>query len=63
MQSLETLQPIAAAHHEFDRLQRKLRDRWLHINQFDTAERHILVIPSMSLDQQELQKIDGVHPL
>lgn len=61
MQSLETLQPIAAAHHEFDRLQRKLRDRWLHINQFDTAERHVLVIPSMSLDQQELQKIDGVH--
>jgi hypothetical protein len=46
---------------DFGRLQMQLRDRWLSIDQFDTQERHILVVPSLSLDQEELQKIEGVH--
>ncbi|MEM6426509.1 MAG: peptide ligase PGM1-related protein [Cyanobacteria bacterium P01_D01_bin.128] len=47
--------------HRFDVLQQQLSDRWQHVNEFDTEERHIVVIPSLSLDQQELQKIAGVH--
>lgn len=47
--------------HPFVDLQRKLRDRWHHINQFDTSDCDILVVPSLSLDQQEADKIAGIH--
>ncbi|MFE4107531.1 peptide ligase PGM1-related protein [Almyronema epifaneia] len=46
---------------DFQKLQQKLRDRWLSTDYFDPQPREILVIPSLSLDQQELQKIEGVH--
>ena len=46
---------------DFARLQRRLQERWLSVDQFDDDERHILVVPSLSLDQEELQKIEGVH--
>ena len=42
-------------------LQATLVERWLPADEFDTQERHILVVPSLSLDQEELQKIAGVH--
>lgn len=46
---------------QFDQLQAQLRDRWQSINQSEQGDCDILVVPSLSLDQQELQKITGVH--
>ena len=55
---LETSSRIGS---DFARLQQLLQDRWLTVDEFDGEERHILVVPSLSLDQEELQKIEGVH--
>jgi hypothetical protein len=55
----------AATHPEqleqFHQLQTQLRDRWQSIDQSEQGDWDILVVPSLSLDQQELQKIAGVH--
>ncbi|MBD2256431.1 peptide ligase PGM1-related protein [Pseudanabaena sp. FACHB-2040] len=45
----------------FRQLQTQLRQRWLPADDFDDQERQILVVPSLSMDQEELQKIAGVH--
>lgn len=45
----------------FKELQGKLRDRWQHIDHFDEGDNDILVIPSLTLDQRELQKVDGAN--
>lgn len=45
----------------FRQLQAQLRDRWQTIDQFDTGDTDILVVPSFSVDQQELQKIEGFN--
>lgn len=45
----------------FRELQSQLRDRWQNINLFDQGDCDILVIPSVTLDQRELRKIEGVH--
>ena len=45
----------------FNKLQGQLRDRWLSVDHFDESDRQILVVPSLSLDQHELKKIQGVH--
>ncbi|MGB3201516.1 MAG: peptide ligase PGM1-related protein [Nodosilinea sp.] len=45
----------------FQQFQKLLRDRWCSTDRFDTQERHIVVVPSLSLDQEELQKIEGVN--
>jgi hypothetical protein len=55
------LQPSSLLESDFGRLQLQLRERWLSVDQFDAEERHILVVPSLSLDQEELQKIEGAH--
>ena len=52
--------PPMSAPSTFQQLQANLRDRWRSTDEFDTQERHILVVPSLSLDQEELQKIEGV---
>jgi hypothetical protein len=44
---------------KFRSLQLILRDRWKTIEMFDNSEADILVIPSLSIDQRELQKIEG----
>ena len=44
---------------QFRALQSQLRDRWQTIDEVSSGDTDILVIPSFSLDQQELQKIDG----
>ncbi len=44
---------------KFRSLQLTLRDRWQTIELFDNSEADILVIPSLSIDQRELQKIEG----
>ncbi|MEM8614799.1 MAG: peptide ligase PGM1-related protein [Cyanobacteria bacterium P01_H01_bin.105] len=46
---------------KFCQLQTKLTRCWQPINCFDRAPRQILVIPSLSLDQEELSKVEGVH--
>ncbi|MBD2100070.1 peptide ligase PGM1-related protein [Leptolyngbya sp. FACHB-261] len=46
---------------QFRQLQARLRDSWLEIDQFDRSDYDILVVPSLSLDQRELTKIQGVH--
>ncbi|WP_392532510.1 peptide ligase PGM1-related protein [Nostoc sp. C117] len=44
---------------KFRHLQLTLRDRWKTIELFDNSEADILIVPSLSLDQRELQKIEG----
>ncbi|MGB7412850.1 MAG: carboxylate-amine ligase, partial [Thermosynechococcaceae cyanobacterium] len=44
---------------QFKQLQAQLGHRWQSIKELDQGNADILVIPSVSLDQQELQKIDG----
>ncbi|NJM99124.1 MAG: carboxylate-amine ligase [Phormidesmis sp. RL_2_1] len=45
----------------FYQLQAKLKDRWQSIDVFDRRPRQIVVVPSLSLDQAELMKVEGVH--
>ncbi len=44
---------------KFRHLQLTLRDRWKTIELFDNSEADIIVIPSLSIDQRELRKIEG----
>lgn len=46
---------------KFQKLQANLTDRWQSIDSFDRTPRQILVVPSLSLDQEELSKVEGVH--
>ena len=43
----------------FQELQANLRDRWQTIDQLEQSDCDILVIPSLSVDQREVQKIQG----
>ncbi|MBD3881274.1 carboxylate-amine ligase [Phormidium tenue FACHB-886] len=43
---------------QFQQLQHQLRDRW---QTTDEDDHDILIVPSLSLDQRELQKVKGVH--
>jgi len=43
----------------FQKLQSQLRDRWHSLDLFDRSDCDILVVPSLSLDPRELQKIEG----
>jgi PGM1 C-terminal domain len=58
MQTFENpqlIEPIDA----FRELQVTLRDRWKTIELFDNSDADILVIPSLSIDQRELMKVEG----
>lgn len=47
---------------EFRQLQAQLRDRWQDLELEQSGKTDIVVVPSFSVDQQELQKIEGfVH--
>ncbi|MEO0455246.1 MAG: peptide ligase PGM1-related protein [Cyanobacteria bacterium P01_A01_bin.114] len=46
---------------KFHALQAHLKDCWQSIDQFDRQPRQIVVVPSLSLDQEELTKVAGVH--
>lgn len=62
MQGLTTASTIHPEQREqFYQLQSQLRDRWQSIDQQAQEDWDIVVIPSLSLDQQELQKVTGVH--
>lgn len=43
----------------FQKLQNQLRDRWQNVEEFDTSDADIVVVPSLSIDQRELLKIEG----
>lgn len=45
----------------FHQLQAQLPERWQSIDEFDRSPRQIVVVPSLSLDQEELSKVKGVH--
>lgn len=45
----------------FKELQAQLRDRWQSIEQFNRGDVDILVVPSLSLNSRELQKVQGFH--
>jgi hypothetical protein len=44
---------------QFHQLQMTLCDRWKTIELFDNSDADILVIPSLSIDQRELAKVEG----
>jgi PGM1 C-terminal domain len=46
---------------QFHQLQAVLGDRWRQSKHFDTSNADIVVIPSISLDQRELLKIEGFN--
>lgn len=45
----------------FHHLQQQLRDLWSSGESLDVSDVDIVVVPSLSLDQRELQKIQGFH--
>ena len=58
---MQTLHDSSSEQSErFRHLQAQLRERWNTIELFDYSDADILVVPSLSLDQRELQKIQGV---
>lgn len=44
---------------KFRNLQRQLSDRWESIEEFESADYDIVVVPSVSLDERELLKVEG----
>ncbi|MEO0757605.1 MAG: peptide ligase PGM1-related protein [Cyanobacteria bacterium J06648_16] len=45
----------------FRRYQKSLTRCWQSVNELDREPRQILVVPSMSLNQEELSKVEGIH--
>jgi hypothetical protein len=60
---MQTLQvsSIDDQNERFRLLQGQLRDRWQTVELFDNSDADIVVIPSLSVDQRELSKIQGSH--
>ena len=56
---MDILNFIEAPTTQFQQLQEQLRDRWRTAADFDTSDADIVVIPSISIDQRELLKIEG----
>lgn len=46
---------------KFNEIQKRLPDLWKMVNRDNRVEHTILVVPSLSLDPRELNKISGVH--
>jgi hypothetical protein len=44
---------------QFRQLQSQLRERWHSVDLFDQDDHDILVVPSLSMDQRELRKVQG----
>ncbi len=57
----EEVTPVIERADKFRQLQRLLRDRWESIDAPNHSDIDILVIPSLSLDQGELRKVQGFH--
>ncbi|RUT05580.1 hypothetical protein DSM106972_035870 [Dulcicalothrix desertica PCC 7102] len=59
MQTFDSSSHVIEQVDTFRDLQTTLRDRWKTIELFDNSDADILVIPSLSLDQRELMKVEG----
>ncbi|MEM6714983.1 MAG: peptide ligase PGM1-related protein [Cyanobacteria bacterium P01_C01_bin.147] len=46
---------------QFQQLQARLKTLWRSPDEFDVRDCQVLIVPSLSLDQSELHKIEGVH--
>ena len=46
---------------QFHQLQERLKTLWRSPDEFDVRDCQVVIVPSLSLDQAELQKIAGVH--
>ncbi|MEA5573747.1 peptide ligase PGM1-related protein [Calothrix sp. UHCC 0171] len=57
--NISHIEATSAQLHEFRQLQLSLRDRWKTIELFDNSDADIVVIPSLSIDQRELKKVEG----
>ncbi|MGH7998577.1 MAG: peptide ligase PGM1-related protein, partial [Brasilonema sp.] len=44
---------------KFRHLQLTLGERWKTVETFDSGDADIVIVPSISIDQRELQKIEG----
>lgn len=57
---MQTLNSSSSAYAEqFRHLQNQLRERWHSVDFFDQDDHDILIVPSVSMDQRELKKIEG----
>jgi hypothetical protein len=61
MQNLTLSSGVNSQAEQFCQLKAQLRDHWDVLDDLNQGDCDILVVPSLSLDQQELRKIKGVH--
>lgn len=59
MQTINRISSYLEQPDRFRDLQQTLRDRWQTVELFDSSDADILIVPSISIDQRELRKIDG----
>ena len=58
--AMQTLNSSSSAQAEqFRHFQSQLREQWHSVDLFDVDDHDILVVPSLSMDQRELKKIEG----
>jgi len=58
---IDTTPASVAPKMQFQQLQTRLKTLWRSPDEFDVRNCQVLIVPSLSLDQSELQKIAGVH--
>lgn len=58
---IDTALPAIQPSMQFQQLQERLKTLWRSPDEFDVRNCQVLIVPSLSLDQSELQKIAGVH--
>lgn len=59
--TIDTMLASLRSRMQFQELQTQLKTLWRSPDEFDARDCQVLVVPSLSLDQAELQKIEGVH--
>jgi hypothetical protein len=59
--TIDTTLTTARKEAQFQRLQARLKTLWRSPDEFDARDCQVLIVPSLSLDQAELRKIEGVH--
>ena len=57
----DTFTATAESSVQFQALQTRLKTLWRSPDEFDARNCQVLIVPSLSLDQSELQKIAGAH--
>jgi len=58
---IDTLSALSQSDMQFQQLQTRLKTLWRSPDEFDVRNCQVLIVPSLSLNQSELQKIAGVH--